>query len=120
MVGRGSNALFRASGGFLELGDDLLAFSVSGCQGVLIHGHVLSRDLLAGRRGPLGTLAASAANLDTPLPQIDLVNESLEAGEHSRVWNGRGDSGERAASGVYFARMITDNDVVSTKLMLVK
>ena len=30
------------------------------------------------RRGPVGTLTASCANLDTPLPLIDLVNECLE------------------------------------------
>ncbi|MCI5146904.1 MAG: hypothetical protein D3923_15625, partial [Candidatus Electrothrix sp. AR3] len=34
--------------------------------------------LLAERRGPLGNLLASAANLSVPLPLIDLVNESLE------------------------------------------
>jgi hypothetical protein len=35
--------------------------------------------LIASRRGPVGSLQAIAANLDTPLPMIDLVNESLEA-----------------------------------------
>ncbi|HEY2295083.1 MAG TPA: neuraminidase-like domain-containing protein, partial [Thermoanaerobaculia bacterium] len=35
--------------------------------------------LLAGRRGPLGDLHATRANLETPLPLVDLVNESLEA-----------------------------------------
>jgi Tc toxin complex TcA C-terminal TcB-binding domain len=34
--------------------------------------------LLAGRRGALGSLLATKANLDVPLPLIDLVNESLE------------------------------------------
>jgi hypothetical protein len=34
--------------------------------------------LLAERRGPLGELAATRANLEVPLPLIDLVNESLE------------------------------------------
>jgi hypothetical protein len=33
---------------------------------------------VATRRGPLTNLAASAANLETPLPLIDLVNECLE------------------------------------------
>lgn len=37
-------------------------------------------DLLEGRRGPLGELSVTRANLETPLPLIDLVNESLEAG----------------------------------------
>jgi hypothetical protein len=35
--------------------------------------------LLAGRRGPLTALHATAANLRTPLPIVDLGNESLEA-----------------------------------------
>ncbi|MFZ0420270.1 MAG: neuraminidase-like domain-containing protein [Candidatus Sulfotelmatobacter sp.] len=35
-------------------------------------------DAVTARRGPLGTLLASCANLETPLPLIDLVNESLE------------------------------------------
>ncbi|MEU5402910.1 neuraminidase-like domain-containing protein [Streptomyces sp. NPDC005963] len=35
-------------------------------------------DLVADRRGPLGELRASDANLTTPLPLIDLVNECLE------------------------------------------
>ena len=34
--------------------------------------------VLAQRRGPLGNLAASCANLETPLPLIDIVNECLE------------------------------------------
>jgi hypothetical protein len=34
--------------------------------------------LLSGRRGPIGKLTASCANLETPLPLIDIVNECLE------------------------------------------
>lgn len=37
------------------------------------------QDLIANRRGPLGNLHATQANLQTPVPLIDLVNESLEA-----------------------------------------
>jgi len=33
---------------------------------------------VTARRGPLGALLASGANLDTPLPLIDIVNECLE------------------------------------------
>lgn len=33
---------------------------------------------LSKRRGPLGELSASCANLETPLPLIDIVNENLE------------------------------------------
>ena len=49
-----------------------------------------------------------------------LVSESLEAGEFSRVWDGRADDGQRAASGVYFARMVAGDDVATTKVMMVK
>jgi hypothetical protein len=36
-------------------------------------------ELLAGRRGHLGDLHATCANLETPIPFVDLVNESLES-----------------------------------------
>lgn len=36
-------------------------------------------ELVGARRGPLGTLLVTRANLETPLPVIDLVNECLEA-----------------------------------------
>jgi hypothetical protein len=35
-------------------------------------------ETVTARRGPLGTLLASCANLETPLPLIDIVNENLE------------------------------------------
>ena len=34
-----------------------------------------------------------------------LIDRTVEQGEHSLVWDGRTDSGERAASGVYFVRL---------------
>ena len=41
-------------------------------------GHTTLGDAVAARRGPLGTLLASGANVETQLPLIDLVNECLE------------------------------------------
>ena len=35
-------------------------------------------DAVAARRGPVGSLLADCANLETPLPVIDMVNECLE------------------------------------------
>lgn len=35
-------------------------------------------DAVTSRRGPLGDLVATRANLETPLPMVDLVNECLE------------------------------------------
>jgi flagellar hook assembly protein FlgD len=34
-----------------------------------------------------------------------LIDRTVERGEHSLIWDGRTDSGERAASGVYFVRL---------------
>jgi len=42
-------------------------------------GHKTLGAEIAGRRGPLGDLHATDANLGVPLPLIDIVNESLEA-----------------------------------------
>ena len=36
-----------------------------------------------------------------------LIDRTVEQGEHSLVWDGRTDSGERAASGVYFVWLET-------------
>ena len=35
-------------------------------------------DAVAARRGPIGTLAVTAANAETQIPKIDIVNENLE------------------------------------------
>jgi hypothetical protein len=41
-------------------------------------GHTTLGAAVAARRGPLGNLLASCANVETPLPLIDIVNECLE------------------------------------------
>jgi hypothetical protein len=41
-------------------------------------GHVTLGAAVAARRGPIGTLLASCANVETKLPLIDIVNECLE------------------------------------------
>ena len=41
-------------------------------------GQTTLADAVAARRGPVGNLLASCANLETPLPLIDIVNECLE------------------------------------------
>ncbi|MDZ7363649.1 MAG: insecticidal toxin complex protein [candidate division KSB1 bacterium] len=48
--------------------------------------------LLTSRRGPLGDLLATKANLEVPIPLIDLVNESLEymvakGAAHGTIYN---------------------------------
>ena len=53
--------------------------SASTCDAPLNRGSATAlATLLATRRGPITSLHATAANLETPLPLIDLVNESLE------------------------------------------
>ncbi|MCY7282514.1 MAG: insecticidal toxin complex protein, partial [Cyanobacteria bacterium CAN_BIN43] len=58
---------------------DLLQVSPeSTCDNPLPNANQTLVNLLAGRRGNLGSLLVTKANLAVPLPLIDLVNESLE------------------------------------------
>lgn len=49
-----------------------------------------------------------------------LVNGALTAGRHSVVWNSTTDGGEPVSSGVYFYRLVTEDQVLSRKMMLLK
>ena len=49
-----------------------------------------------------------------------LVDQSLSAGRHTAVWEGRDDSGRAVASGIYFARLEASSGGGMTKLVLVK
>ncbi len=49
-----------------------------------------------------------------------IPGEHLPAGYHTRVWNGRDHRGQRAASGVYFYRLVTDGQVVGRKMILMQ
>ncbi len=49
-----------------------------------------------------------------------LVDETLPSGDYLRRWDGRDDHGANAASGVYFARLVTRDGVSVSKLALVK
>jgi hypothetical protein len=49
-----------------------------------------------------------------------LVHESLEPGTYQRYWKGLDDDGQRAASGVYFLRLVQGGSVVKQKLTLLK
>jgi len=46
--------------------------------------------------------------------------QDLEVGLHHAVWNGRGDDGREAASGVYFFRLLAGVHVQTNRLTLVK
>ena len=56
---------------------DAVSADVPAGSTVAFSGPTLS-DVLRQRRGPVGELAASCANLEIPLPLIDIVNECLE------------------------------------------
>jgi hypothetical protein len=47
-----------------------------------------------------------------------LVDEPMEAGRHSIVWDGRDDRGVLAASGIYFSRLIRAGGCADTKAMV--
>jgi flagellar hook assembly protein FlgD len=49
-----------------------------------------------------------------------LVDGTVGAGGHTAVWDGATDSGDRAASGVYFIRMEAGGFRGSEKLVLLK
>ena len=49
-----------------------------------------------------------------------LVNGPMQAGEYSLIWDGKTDSGNQAASGVYFYETRANGQVKVTKMALVK
>lgn len=49
-----------------------------------------------------------------------LVSGTLPVGVHRRVWDGRDDSGQPSAAGVYFIRLAAGQELMQKKLVLVK
>ena len=49
-----------------------------------------------------------------------LVHQVLPAGVHSRSWDGRDEQGELVATGVYIAKLRTDEKVLTQKLVLMR
>ena len=49
-----------------------------------------------------------------------LVDKELPAGVHRLDWDGRNESGDRVASGLYFYRLTADGRAKSKKMMLLK
>ena len=49
-----------------------------------------------------------------------LVNEKLEAGNHSAVWNGRDSNGNQVGSGIYFYKLRVGNYQKVKKMLLMK
>jgi len=50
----------------------------------------------------------------------ELANRNYDAGRHDIVWDGRDNRGGETASGMYFFRMRTENDVQTHKMLLVR
>ena len=49
-----------------------------------------------------------------------LANESLAAGPHTKVWDGRDNAGQPIASGVYFYKLVANNFSQTKKMVLLK
>jgi serine protease AprX len=49
-----------------------------------------------------------------------LVDESKEAGNYEVIWDGKNDKGEEVASGIYFYQLVTENNRVTRKMVLLK
>jgi flagellar hook assembly protein FlgD len=49
-----------------------------------------------------------------------LSSQRYSAGEHSVIWNGNDDYGNRMPSGLYFYRIVTDSSSATAKMMLMK
>ena len=49
-----------------------------------------------------------------------LVNGIQSAGQHTTTWNGLDDNGNAVASGTYFYRLTTGNDIQARKMILMK
>jgi len=50
----------------------------------------------------------------------NLVQESMNAGQHKATWNGQNNEGQQVGSGVYFARLVSGGQVADIKMVLLK
>jgi hypothetical protein len=51
---------------------------------------------------------------------VELVNEKMSAGSHSKIWNGVNQSGETVSSGIYFYRLQAGEHIATKKFLLLK
>jgi flagellar hook assembly protein FlgD len=49
-----------------------------------------------------------------------LVNEMQQGGKHSIEWSGRNDAGHQLPAGIYFQRLMLDNQEISRKMLLAR
>jgi hypothetical protein len=51
---------------------------------------------------------------------VTLAEGRLEAGAHEVAWDGADSRGHRVASGIYYYRLVADNDVLTRKMVLLR
>ncbi len=66
-----------------------------------------------------GAVSLQVFNLRGELVKT-LVDEVVAAGDHEAVWNGRDNGGAGVASGVYFARLASNQGVLTRKMVLTR
>jgi subtilisin-like proprotein convertase family protein len=49
-----------------------------------------------------------------------LADETMPAGQHQVIWTGRDETGRRAASGMYFYRLVAEGQVLVGKMLMLK
>ncbi len=49
-----------------------------------------------------------------------LVDQTLPAGQHSFIWNGKNANGFQVASGMYLYRLVVDDQAITKKMLLLK
>ncbi len=50
----------------------------------------------------------------------ELVADTMQAGIHSVVWNGKDDSGIEVSSGIYLSRLISGENVAANRMLLLR
>lgn len=68
----------------------------------------------------LGKVRLDVYNVGGQLVNSLIDSEIKQAGEYIVKWNGRDNAGQKVASGIYFARLTTENYMQSIKMNLIK
>ncbi|MEW5701503.1 MAG: cohesin domain-containing protein [Candidatus Zixiibacteriota bacterium] len=72
-------------------------------------------------RGSAGTVATRLEVFNVLGQHLaTLIDEPMEPGNYSRVWDGTSESGQAVASGLYFYRLTTGNHTETKKMVLLK
>jgi flagellar hook assembly protein FlgD len=69
--------------------------------------------------GQEGNVRVQVYNIKGQLVK-NLLEERMESGQHSLIWDGRDDRGRAVGSGMYFYRLQTEDYSSTRKMMLLK